>query len=440
MRQGENLSPALFSLFLNDLEDYLAAHHCSGVSVDYTDDDISVYLKILILLYADDTVLFGTDPQSLQNSLNIFSEYCKLWKLNVNYKKTKIMIFGMRNTNNLQFKIGGHIISICSEFKYLGVIFSKSRSFFKTIKHNVEHAKKAMHLLYKRINNQHIPIDLQIQMFNHTILPILLYGCEIWGFNNIKLIENVQNQFLRTITKLRKSTPIYMLYGELGITPIEVHIKSCMVGFWISLVNRENTKLSKHMYKIMLNESNQGNRFKWIDHIKEILISAGKAELFNQNVINNPRATKGKITTTLHDLFIQEWNANITQSSKGKYYHIFKENIELEPYLKLLPKKLYIPVIKFRTSNHKLPVETGRWENIPYGERKCSLCNKNDIGDEFHYLLVCPLFQEDRCNLLKPFYYQRPNILKFKSLMTSTNKKVLSNLAKFVNIIMNKFS
>ena len=86
--------------------------------------------------------------------------------------------------------------------------------------------------------------DLQIQMFNRTILPILLYGCEIWGFNNIKLIENVQNQFLRTITKLRKSTPIYMLYGELGITPVEVHIKSCMVGFWISLVNRENTKFS----------------------------------------------------------------------------------------------------------------------------------------------------------------------------------------------------
>ena len=130
------------------------------------------------------------------------------------------MIFGMRNTNNLQLKIGGHIISICSELKYLGVIFPKSRMFFKTIKHNVEQAKKAIHLLYKRINNLHIPTDLQIQMFNHTILHILLYGCENWGFNNIKLIENVQNQFLRTITKLRKSTPIYMLYGELDITPV----------------------------------------------------------------------------------------------------------------------------------------------------------------------------------------------------------------------------
>ena len=103
-------------------------------------------MKILILLYADDTVIFGTDPHSFQDNLNIFYEYCQLWKLNLNYNKTKIMIFGMHNTNNLHFTIGGHDISICSEFKYLGVIFSKSSFFFKTI---VEKAKKDMHLLYE---------------------------------------------------------------------------------------------------------------------------------------------------------------------------------------------------------------------------------------------------------------------------------------------------
>lgn len=97
---------------------------------------------------------------------------------------------------------------------------------FKPIKHNVEQAKKAMHLLYKRIRNLHIPIDLQIQFFDQTILPILLYGCEIWGFQNVKMIENVYNQFLRSITKLRTRTSIYMRYAELGIKPIEIHIKS----------------------------------------------------------------------------------------------------------------------------------------------------------------------------------------------------------------------
>ena len=76
----------------------------------------------------------------------------------------------------------------------------------------------------------------------------LLYGCEIWGYSDIKLIENVQNQFLRSITKLKKNTPIYMLYAELGITPIEVHIKSRMIGFWIKLVNSDDIKLCKKNY------------------------------------------------------------------------------------------------------------------------------------------------------------------------------------------------
>ena len=121
-------------------------------------------------------------------------------------------------------------------------------------------------------------------------------------------------------------------------------------------------------------------------------------------------------------------------------YHIFKENTEFESNLKLIQKQLYIPLIKFKTSNHKLPVEVGRWKNTLYVERKCSLCNKNDTGDEFHYLLICPFFQADRCYLLKSFFYRRSNILKFTALLMSTNKKVLSNLSKFIKINMNKFS
>ena len=85
------------------------------------------------------------------------------------------MIFGRRNYDGLEFKIGEHTISICDEFKYLGVVFSKSRSFYKAIKHNTDHSKKAIYLLYKHIRNLNIPMDLHIELFNHTRLPILLY-------------------------------------------------------------------------------------------------------------------------------------------------------------------------------------------------------------------------------------------------------------------------
>ena len=57
--------------------------------------------------------------------------------------------------------------------------------FHQARKHNVDQARKAVHVLFKRIRNLNIPIDLQLHLFDHVILPFALYGCEIWGFENV---------------------------------------------------------------------------------------------------------------------------------------------------------------------------------------------------------------------------------------------------------------
>ena len=147
------------------------------------------------------------------------------------------MIFGTPQDQHFNFKLGGHKIDICKDFKYLGVTFSRNRHFHQTKKHNVEQPMTAMHVLFKRIRNLDIPIDLQLYLFDHVILPIELYGCEILGFENSQIIENLHNDFLRQIINLRKSTPIYMLHAELGRHPIQINIKSRMIGFWLSIVN-----------------------------------------------------------------------------------------------------------------------------------------------------------------------------------------------------------
>ena len=95
-----------------------------------------------------------------------------MWKLDINYDKTKVLIFGTHNDDRFSFKMGESKISICKKFKYLGVVFTKSRSFCKARKHNYDQAKKAMHLLYKRIRNLNLPIDLQLQLFEHTIYQL----------------------------------------------------------------------------------------------------------------------------------------------------------------------------------------------------------------------------------------------------------------------------
>ena len=134
VRQGENLSPVLFSIFLNDLETFLASYNCTGIYINFNYDDLTVFLKIFVLLYADDTIIFGMDEKNFQDNFYVFFEYSEIWKLDINFSKTEVMIFGTRSDDEFEFKLGDNVLSICKEFKYLGVVFSKSRSFYKAIK------------------------------------------------------------------------------------------------------------------------------------------------------------------------------------------------------------------------------------------------------------------------------------------------------------------
>ena len=57
-------------------------------------DGIDVgFLKLFLLLYADDIVIFSESATGLQNGLNILHDYCNKWKLSVNIDKSNVIIF-----------------------------------------------------------------------------------------------------------------------------------------------------------------------------------------------------------------------------------------------------------------------------------------------------------------------------------------------------------
>jgi hypothetical protein len=82
-----------------------------------------------------------------------------------------------------------------------------------------------------------------------------------------------------------------------------------------------------------------------------------------------------------------------------------------------------------------LPIEIGRWQGIERQNRTCNICDKNEIGDEFHYVLQCPSLYDDRRRLLDSTYLTRVNVLKFANLFQSRNKIKLRHLCKFIKII-----
>ena len=56
-------------------------------------------------MYADDTALLAESASNLQNTMNLFQEYCLKWKLKVNIDKAKVIFFSKgRLPTNIHFK------------------------------------------------------------------------------------------------------------------------------------------------------------------------------------------------------------------------------------------------------------------------------------------------------------------------------------------------
>ena len=75
VRQGDNLAPTLFTLYINDL---IPVINELDVGVSIGDSEIS------ILLYADDIVLLSDSPSGIQQQLNILKDWLKTCHIKAN--------------------------------------------------------------------------------------------------------------------------------------------------------------------------------------------------------------------------------------------------------------------------------------------------------------------------------------------------------------------
>ncbi len=229
---------------------------------------------------------------------------------------------------------------------------------------------------------------------------------------------------------LKSSTPNYMVYGELGRFLLDIDIKLRCILFWFRLVSGKQTKISNIMYRLSRKLFDQGNRcFKWLIFIKSILDECGYSFIWETNILPSADVLKSAIKQRLFDQFQQYWHTLVMESAKSIKYRLYKSDLKFESYLDVLKIKDAIILCRFRTTNNYLPIETGRWRNIPRDNRICNICNHERLGDEYHYIFECSTLDEQRKRFLPNYYLRNQNTLKFSTLM-STKKPPLLQKSK----------
>ena len=201
-------------------------------------------------------------------------------------------------------------------------------------------------------------------------------------------------------------------------------------------------KRSKDIYFIIqvtiYYHENYGIETKWLSYIKNILDSCGMSNVWKyQNQYPSEWISKS-VEQKLKDQFIQLWSAEMFMSPKSLCYRLYKTNFGFEKYISLLSPNLMFILCKFRSGSHRLPVETGRWQNLPREDRLCHLCESGDIGDEFHYIMSCKFFKNERKRYLPEYCQKNINVFKFNTLFTTQNTIILEKLCKFIKIILLK--
>jgi hypothetical protein len=113
VKQGCPLSPTLFSIYIDKLEDFLEEAGC-------VDPTLSV-IVINLLLYDDDIVLMARSPHDLGKQLRILKDFFSNMGMTNNTKKTKVMIIKSNKITYDTFVYDNNNLEEVTSYKYLGI-------------------------------------------------------------------------------------------------------------------------------------------------------------------------------------------------------------------------------------------------------------------------------------------------------------------------------
>lgn len=426
LKQGEVLSPVLFSMFLEDLELFMLDDINRGLSLDE--------LSLILMLFADDMVIFGKNIEDLQHSLDLLKQYCDKWGLEVNTTKSKIVVFRKRGGLKAHevWLYNGTPLEVVNDFNYLGTVLNYTGNFNLNQETLSGKGLKALNALLANTRDFVLKPKVVCQLFDAFVGSTLNYASEIWGFSKSKEIERIHLKMCKSLLSVKTSTCNMAVYGELGRYPLYINRHYRIIKYWSRVVNSNNI-IVQHLYNSLKQDCNIGTT-NWASKVKELLERYGFGYIWNdtENVEWKPFCMQFK--QRLIDEFAQSWTESIGNSGTLCTYSLFKCSFGYETYLDKLSRTYRHALTRLRLSSHQLRIEAGRYgvNRTERNQRYCTFCDRLDLEDEYHFIIICPTYNDLRHIFLKRFYYVRPSMFKFIELMNCQQYRVMLNLGKFI--------
>ena len=427
VKQGDIISPILFSMYLNDLATGIKQLNC-GIDIDG--------LNLAILLYADDIVLMAPDEESLQKMISFVNTWCKKWKMAVNTDKTQVVHFRRQSAlrTSFEFHMGNANLEIVPNYKYLGVTFDEHLTFENNASILSNAAVRSLGQIRNKLKNlKECGYNSFNTLFTAGVLSIADYGAGVWGTKCFNKIEQVQYRAARYFLGVHRFAPIHALLGDMGWCTAKTRHKILSLKFWNRLCNLNENRITRKIFEWDLTYSTK--RGTWCHAMKNLLYELGCSDNFDSSTPCDIEFA----SSVLYDRDNIEWDEGRYSSDKLRYYNLYKYDKDVESYLKLNISRYQRSILaQFRCGILPLQIEVGRYRDINLSERLCQMCNQNVVEDEIHFLCDCACYSELRNDMFRTAtsidqtFLEKDNIDKFVTLMSNNQKSVINFLTRAI--------
>ena len=195
VRQGCVLSPKLFNLYtqqiFSQIED-LPGCKIGGMNINN-------------LRYADDTALIAENKEDLENLIRKVKEYSSKVGLEMNVKKTKVMVVSRDNVApQVQMQIGSDSIEQVEKYVYLGHTISENGKCVEEIRKRMGIAKSNYLAMHDILSSRRLNIKLRVRMLRCYVISALLYATETWTIcqETVTKLESLETWFYRKMLKI----------------------------------------------------------------------------------------------------------------------------------------------------------------------------------------------------------------------------------------------
>ena len=259
VKQGDPLSPLLFCLFIDDLEDNITMKDVPGLPLATT--------GVRCLAFADDLVLIASKPFELEGYLYKLANYERNNKLTVSVEKSKVVVFDYRKgtlDKEECFQFNGKKLEVVSKFKYLGVWLSSNLNF--KVAQEQSRIKLAricgtLPKLFHKFNE--LPIPALRTLYRGVGLTSYSYGAEIWGGLKMKRIPEYHNIVLKRAFQLPMNTSHRLLSREIEMPTADEEVKMAALRNYFRMREAHGkTLLSMAYYNFCLMSSSKNNLVK----------------------------------------------------------------------------------------------------------------------------------------------------------------------------------